>query len=77
LRAASQIATEYNRLARRDSTALNLSATLTALAIEEGQAVEQVGAIEVIKEKVIRRLENRTKNRPGSYRRRTVPKEAE
>lgn len=53
-RAASQIATEYNGLARRDSTALNLSATSTALAIEVGRAVEQAGAIEVIERKVVR-----------------------
>jgi hypothetical protein len=50
-RAASQIAAEYNGLDRRDSTALNLSATSTALAIEVGRAVEQDGAIEVIEEK--------------------------
>ena len=54
LRAASQIATEYNGLARRDSTTLNFSATSTALAIEVGRAVEQAGAIEVIEGKVVR-----------------------
>lgn len=36
LRAASQIVAEYNGLDCRDSTALNLSATLTALVIEVG-----------------------------------------
>ena len=49
-RAASQIAAEYKGLDRRDSTALNLSATSTALTIEEGRAVEQAGAIGIIKE---------------------------
>lgn len=44
-RAASQIAAEYNGLDRRDSTALNLSATSTALAIEEGRVEAQAGAI--------------------------------
>lgn len=55
-RAASQIAAEYNGLDCRDSTALNLSATSTALAIEVGQAVEQEGAIKVIWRRECNRL---------------------
>jgi len=47
-RAASQMAAEYNGLDHRDSTALNLSATSTVLAIEVGRAVEQDGVIRVI-----------------------------
>jgi len=44
-RAASQMAAEYSGLDRRDSTALNLSATSTALAIEVGRVGAQAGAI--------------------------------
>jgi hypothetical protein len=43
--AASQMAAEYNGLDRRDSTALNLSATSIALAIEVGRVGAQAGAI--------------------------------
>jgi len=52
-RAASQMAAEYNGLDRRDSTALNLSATSTALAIEEGRVGAQAGAIKEIEEKPV------------------------
>jgi len=50
------MAAEYNGLDRRDSTALNLSATSTALAIEVGRVGAQAGAIKEIEEKACSRL---------------------
>lgn len=47
------MAAEYNGLDRRDSTALNLSATSTALAIEVGRVGAQAGAIKEIEEKPV------------------------
>jgi len=51
--AASQMAAEYNGLDHKDLTALNLSATSTALAIEVGRVGAQAGAIKEIKEKPV------------------------